>query len=210
MTKLDLTKPMQTRGGGKVRFVGYLENFGKQKLAFEFQDVNGQWTLDSYFEEGKWMQNNDGLYDIINTPEPPLEIKVDHFYWAAPIREDQRSLTVKVVVKIFFKDMSDKYYGLYIGIHERSHSVYMDQNLLFDRNGKQINVKDVGYNLTRELTPEEIAEHVYGEKPKQEQDCIADQITCKCPFCLSIHANKEKTTNLTREEMLKAVDAGKK
>lgn len=90
---LDLTKPMQTECGTDVRFIGEIKNTTislKYNYMFEYVIQNSKsWHVGYFSKEGEHYDKEcisareieNYPYDIINTPEPKLEIKVDCFYW---------------------------------------------------------------------------------------------------------------------------------
>lgn len=175
MTLLDLTQPMQTREGGEVKFVGELSFADDERhLIFEFKSKLNLWTFATFTKNGKYYREGRSDFDIINIPQPPVEIKVDHFYWTKNME----------VVKIVYprNHPSYKWHGMCI-----KSGIVGSWTAL----GKYYNNSESPNDLIRELTVQEVNKEIYGKEWILREISIA------------------KMTNLTREEMLMAFDAGK-
>lgn len=163
---LDLTKPMQNEFKQRVNYLGRSMINKKYPLVFERIELGYEQQIFCVNEKGEDYLGS----SLSNIPALKLEIKVDCFYWTK----------TKQIVKIVFE--RQKLYHKFVGINvfDESYSAFGWKN-----DGAYYNEQSGHNDITHQLTPEEVAEHVYSKKPKP------------------------KTTGLTREEMLKAIDEGK-
>lgn len=192
---LDLAKPMQTECGTDVRFIGEIKNTTislKYNYIFEYVIQNSKsWHVGYFSKYGEHYDKEcmsaseieNYPYDIINTPELKLEIKVDCYYWT----EDKR------IVKTYYrwkKENLNQVFGVFL-CDGQTYGWTPDG---YSRSDKRV--------LVRELTHDEYQFHVV---PKLH---FKDLQKGNMKFDL-FNIPKPKTTSLTREEMLKAVDEGK-
>lgn len=81
---LDLTKPVQTRGGQAARLIGDYTSGGRKYLLFAIREKSGDESLDSTDENGSYFQDGkESRLDIVNAPEPAKEAWVNIYKNAA-------------------------------------------------------------------------------------------------------------------------------
>lgn len=196
---LDLAKPMQTECGTDVRFIGEIKNTTislKYNYMFEYVIQNSKsWHVGYFSKEGNHYDKEcrsaseieNYPYDIINTPESKLEIKVDCYYWTS----------AKEIVKIFYRECGESLFTLHgIFLHNGAYARWKKDGNYYADNSSSCD------NLIKELTHEEY--HIHVVPNLHFKDLKKENVECDL-FTIP----KPKTTGLIREEMLKAIDEGK-
>lgn len=63
---LDLTKPLMTRSGRQVLFIGRAPDPCDEPLVFAVRGLRSKWTVETYTDDGRFMAARESGWDIIN------------------------------------------------------------------------------------------------------------------------------------------------